>query len=347
MAQDALGPINPATTSGSQLASRLNNFWDSLKSSFSGTSRPTWAGEGTVYLNKTVSPPVLMICGAAIDGSQDVPLITFVKATQNQIDIYDDNGFPQKSSIAQLMALLTVALGASGVADGAVGLVPKPLMGQQDRFLRGDMTYALPDNARFPIVTISVDTTLTASALTKLHLVTAQKTIKLPSGAELSEGDFIDFEGGFGGTATIQRADTTTDLIDGATTKTLFAYMQLRLEWTGSSWKTCRQLIGVQRDLNKQAGDYTFKATDAERLVVGTSSTLQTFTIPLLANEPGIGQGTQIDLLRIGSGDLAIAPAVGVTLNPAATRKINAQYQSAVLIATSDNIWTLAGSLKA
>lgn len=166
MSRNRIGTIVPGSTSGSQLAALLTNFGTSLEDMWQGAGRPSWAVLGTFYLDTTNTDPVITICGAAVDGSQDIPWLVLKKGNVNQVAIYDSSGIPQPSSMATLLALLATATGATSGADGTRGIVPKPTAGQQGLFLRGDMTYAAPDSARFPVVTLSTDTTLTNSSLT-------------------------------------------------------------------------------------------------------------------------------------------------------------------------------------
>lgn len=346
MSRNRIGTIVPASTSGAQLAALLTNFGISLEDMWQGSGRPSWAGLGTFYLDTTNTDPVIMICGAAVDGSQDIPWLVLKKGNVNQVAIYDSNGIGQPSSMATLLSLLATATGASSGSDGARGLVPQPLTGQQGLFLRGDMTYAAPDSARFPVVTLSTDTTLTTGSLTKIHKLTAAKTHTLPAGSGLHEGDYIDFEGAFVGRCTIN--PNGSDTIDGASSKTAFAYHVFRLEWNGSGWQTVGERTGTIRDINEQSGDYTFKATDIGRPVHSTGSSSQTFTIPLKANEAGMRKGAQIDLKQNGTGQLSIAAAVGVTLNSDSSKnKISSRYCGASIVCDADDVWTLFGSIKA
>lgn len=345
MSRNRIGTINPNSTSGSQLAALLTNFGTSLEDMWQGAGRPSWAVLGTFYLDTTNTDPVITICGAAVDGSQDIPWLVLKKGNVNQVAIYDSSGIPQPSSMATLLALLATATGATSGADGARGIVPKPVAGQQGLFLRGDMTYAAPDSARFPVVTLSTDTTLTNSSLTKIHKLTAAKSHTLPAGSGLTEGDYIDFEGASATRSTISGAGS--DKIDGASSKTAFAYHVFRLEWNGSGWQTVGERTGTIRDTNFQTGtSYTLAATDAGRPVDFNNSSTVTVTVPANGTV-AIPVGAQIDIIRSGAGEVAISPEAGVTINSESSfLRLNAQYSTAMLIKKATNTWNLSGSLK-
>ncbi len=56
--------------------------------------------------------------------------------------------------------------------------------------------------------------------------------------------------------------------------------------------------------------------------------------------------GTQIDLVRVGSYDISIAGASGVTVNSdGGAHRIGANYRAVTLIKTDTNTWLLVGNL--
>jgi hypothetical protein len=67
MSQNALAPINPATTSGTDLATKLVNNEDSVLTQYSGTSRPSYAQNGTLWLDTTTNPWLWKIYNGTID----------------------------------------------------------------------------------------------------------------------------------------------------------------------------------------------------------------------------------------------------------------------------------------
>ncbi len=351
MSRNRIGTINPNLTSGSQLAALLTNFGTSLEDMWQGAGRPSWAGLGTFYLDTTNTDPVIIICGASVDGSQDIPLFVMKKGNVSQVPIFDSSGIPQPSSMATLLALLSEAAGptSSPSADGVKGLVKKPVPADIGKFLQvtnGGFQYGTPDSARFPVVTLSNDTTLTNASLTKIHKLTAAKTHTLPAGSGLTEGDYIDFEGAFAGRCTI--SPNGSDTIDSVSSKTAFAYHVFRIEWNGSGWQTVGERTGTIRDTNFQTGtSYTFAATDAGRPVDFNNAGTVTVTVPANGTV-AIPVGTQIDLLRSGAGNVVFSPEGGVTINSeGGFLKLNAQYSTGTLIKKSTNVWNLSGSLKA
>jgi hypothetical protein len=351
MSRNPIGTINPNITSGSQLAALLSNFWTSFLDNYSGTTRPDWAGLGTVYLNTNFSPPVWIMCGAAVDGSQDIPLFKMQKGNENQVPIFDDNGVPNPSSMTTLLSLLGTVQGptSSPSANGVKGLVPAPTPSDIGKFLRvgnGSMGFATPDSARFPVVTLSDNTTLTTNSLTKVHKLTAAKTHTLPAGSGLSEGDYIDFEGAFAGRCTI--SPNGSDTIDGAASKTAYAFHVFRLEWNGSGWQTVGERTGTVRDINFQTGtSYTFAASDVGRPVDFNNAGTVTITVPANGTV-AIPVGAQIDLSRSGAGEVVLQAEAGVTINSESSfLKLNAQHSTAMIVKTATNVWKLSGSLKA
>lgn len=70
MSQFDFGTINPTTKTGTVLASDLNSFRDALNSLHSGSSRPTYAVAGTLWIDITTSPWIVKV----FDGSSDAIL---------------------------------------------------------------------------------------------------------------------------------------------------------------------------------------------------------------------------------------------------------------------------------
>ena len=67
MSQNALAPINPATTSGTDLATKLVNNEESVLTQFSGSSRPSYAQNGTLWLDTTTNPWLWKLYNGSID----------------------------------------------------------------------------------------------------------------------------------------------------------------------------------------------------------------------------------------------------------------------------------------
>jgi len=79
MTQGVFSDIDPATKTGTQLATDLNNFKDSILSSHLGTSSPSYSVEGTLWMDNTSSNLVAYVEDT---GSDDVPIFQ-IDATNN------------------------------------------------------------------------------------------------------------------------------------------------------------------------------------------------------------------------------------------------------------------------
>lgn len=79
MTQNVFADIDPATKTGTQLATDLNNFKDSILSSHLGTSSPTYSVEGTLWMDNTSTNLVAYVEDT---GSDDVPIFQ-IDATNN------------------------------------------------------------------------------------------------------------------------------------------------------------------------------------------------------------------------------------------------------------------------
>jgi hypothetical protein len=93
--------------------------------------------------------------------------------------------------------------------------------------------------------------------------------------------------------------------------------------------------------LNAQTAAYTLVAADKSKLVTVTSATTANITVPL--NIFNIGD--TIYIARMGAGAVAVAGAVGVTVNGTPGLSLRAQYSSAALICTASNTFLLVGDL--
>ena len=74
MSQNIFDDINPTTTSGTELATLLNEFKDAVVSGFSGTSRPVNLQAGGYWVDTTNDPAQWQLF--LYDGSQDILLFT-------------------------------------------------------------------------------------------------------------------------------------------------------------------------------------------------------------------------------------------------------------------------------
>ena len=94
------------------------------------------------------------------------------------------------------------------------------------------------------------------------------------------------------------------------------------------------------------AADHTLVLTDESKVLECTNSTAITITIPTNATI-ALPVGTQIAVLRNGTGTVTFAGAVGVTVNSVdAKLAIKGQYSSAALLKIAEDEWQLIGSLE-
>lgn len=110
--------------------------------------------------------------------------------------------------------------------------------------------------------------------------------------------------------------------------------------------------IGDPADRYRQRKDvsgasYTFKADDADSLIVHTHGSAATPTVP-----PDVDVtfpvGTVITVLQGGAGQLTITPGAGVTLRRAQpTFKALAQYAKVEIEKLAANEWKVSGELAA
>jgi hypothetical protein len=86
--------------------------------------------------------------------------------------------------------------------------------------------------------------------------------------------------------------------------------------------------------------------TDGNKIFVCTNSSAITLTIPTDSTF-NHAIGTQIVVLRNGSGTVTFSPASGVTLNSDTNKRaIKGQYNGGALLKIGANLWSLAGSLE-
>jgi hypothetical protein len=90
----------------------------------------------------------------------------------------------------------------------------------------------------------------------------------------------------------------------------------------------------------------TLELTDANKILDFTNSVAVTITVPANATI-AFPVGTQIAVLRNGTGTITFAGASGVTLQSIDSKKsIKGQYSSAALLKVDTNLWQLVGSLE-
>lgn len=98
--------------------------------------------------------------------------------------------------------------------------------------------------------------------------------------------------------------------------------------------------------INAQTTSYTLVASDAAKLVTMTSASAQTITVPADATT-NFAVGTQILVYMGSTGQVSVAGAAGVTINPTTKLKVNGQYGMACLMKLAANSWVFFGNIAA
>lgn len=113
--------------------------------------------------------------------------------------------------------------------------------------------------------------------------------------------------------------------------------------YNGTSW------VGMldTATLSTKTTDYNLGLADAGQTILIDSTIDRTVTVPLNSAVPfAIGQ--RLDVVRLNTGNVTFAGAVGVTLNSKnSNKKIAARYSGATLIKTGTDTWVLIGDLTA
>lgn len=113
--------------------------------------------------------------------------------------------------------------------------------------------------------------------------------------------------------------------------------------YNGTSW------VGMldTATLSTKTADYNLGLADAGQTLLIDSTSDRTVTVPLNSAVPfAIGQ--RLDVVRLNTGNVTFAGAVGVTINSKnSNKKIAARYSGATLIKTDTDTWVLIGDLTA
>jgi hypothetical protein len=98
--------------------------------------------------------------------------------------------------------------------------------------------------------------------------------------------------------------------------------------------------------INSYSTGYTLQIGDKGNLVEIASSSNLSITVPTEGTVPFLN-GTQILLVRGGTGSLGVTGSAGVTLNSSqGYLNLNNQYSAATLIKKATDVWYLFGDLK-
>jgi hypothetical protein len=95
---------------------------------------------------------------------------------------------------------------------------------------------------------------------------------------------------------------------------------------------------------NAQTASYTLALTDAGRLVEMNSASALTLTVAP-DSSVNFAVGAQIQLLRVGTGNVTVAAGSGVTVNATPALTLRAQWSGATLTKRAANVWVLNGDL--
>lgn len=92
-------------------------------------------------------------------------------------------------------------------------------------------------------------------------------------------------------------------------------------------------------------GNRTLQLSDAGKMLIVDSSSAVTLTVPA-GGSVAFPAGTEIEILRKGSGTVTLAAATGVSiLSVGNSKKLGDQYSTAGLKLIGSDLWILAGGL--
>ena len=97
---------------------------------------------------------------------------------------------------------------------------------------------------------------------------------------------------------------------------------------------------------SSSASYYSLVLSDANKLVELTSSSFNDLGIPTNSSV-AFPIGTQITILQVGTGQVGLSPASGVTLNATPGVYTRAQWSSVTLIKRDTDTWVAIGDLTA
>jgi hypothetical protein len=118
---------------------------------------------------------------------------------------------------------------------------------------------------------------------------------------------------------------------------------------TGATGASGATGAGGVEAVNAQVGTtYTFVLTDRDDLVTASNSSSQTYTIPLNSSV-AFPTGSLVNLIQIGTGQVTVQGAGGVTLNStgatSATPKTRTRYSVMTLIKAGTDTWYATGDV--
>lgn len=119
-------------------------------------------------------------------------------------------------------------------------------------------------------------------------------------------------------------------------------------QWDGIAWNsyysTLQQAIQAY-SVDEKTTSYTLALSDQGKVIQMNASTALTVTVPVNSTA-AFPIGTQITVVRKGTGTLTISPVSGsVTINATPGYKLRAQWSTATLVKVDTDVWILAGDL--
>jgi len=95
--------------------------------------------------------------------------------------------------------------------------------------------------------------------------------------------------------------------------------------------------------INAQSGTtYSFVLSDSAKMVSFNNSSAQTVTVPLNSSQ-AFAIGTQINIIQLGTGQVTLVGAGGVTVNSSQGLKLRSQYSVASLFKGATDTWYVSG----
>jgi hypothetical protein len=102
--------------------------------------------------------------------------------------------------------------------------------------------------------------------------------------------------------------------------------------------------FSAAQEINAQTTGYTLALADAGRLVTITATTGVNVVIPAVV-DVNFPTGTHVDLLRLGTGPVAVTGATGVTVNATPGRNLRAIFSGASCVHYEGDTWVVVGDL--
>jgi hypothetical protein len=144
----------------------------------------------------------------------------------------------------------------------------------------------------------------------------------------------MGFGGSSGGSSAVSGASDVA--MNGVIDAHVFTYDSSTTKWSNGATRTT---------ISYQTASYTLALPDAGRAVEINSTSATTLTVPTNSSV-AFPIGTVIEVTQIGTGNITIAPASGVSLQSAGgLLQTRTQYSAASIRKRSANAWLVVGDL--